>query len=1038
MRSSPLSNLKQGINRLRVKGGANPASLYDLVNGWIQVDGSVKQREGTIRAQTLNSSTHGLMADNGIFNVFSITQQSVPAGYQDNILINPVNPALDISTIWFAKPFMGFPYVVAQFTDGSIYHYWLQNSGNWTANTIYKTGTLILPNTPTGFAYLAQRISPVNPTWQPGTAIALNAIIEPTEYTGFQYKAVAVAGSSPHTGQSEPVWPIVAAATLQEFGDFDTSSTDAGTTQTTGTGGQPLSSTITDRYGDSTTIASAGASSGGTLTLPTTASTTVTTWVKGTIYAPGAVVKPSTSQGAFLNAIPNGDFEAGNDGNWVLGSGVIFNNTNMYQGVECLQFTASHADVTATMNTFGTVTPGQSVTATAYLNPNNAGANLSMGVNLRWYDSSDTFLSATAGPREEGSGYRLSTVTGVAPANAAHVRVQLDAGNNTSSHTGYADLVSWSLATPAAVSNFLFEAVQSSTGTSGSTEPTWPTVLGNTVVDNTVTWKALGTSIITWEAIPIMQSGGVEPTWPTAVPIAVHDTSSFTDQNGHTIDTSISWLTSSRQITDKKCPNTNSAALNSSHVFAIDKDIVDFSAAVDPTDWSSANNAGYLPTGLNNYGDNPAAVLALYRSNLMVFNSGGYQMWQTDPDPANMALLDAQPVGSIYPRACQSVANDLLFLTEVGVRNLATVGATANMQVGSSGQPVDALVLAQQNAPPNNVIAMTSNSPSGGIAGYSNGDIVAYGTPAYGSVAPATYQGFPIGLLGWTFGSAGNSNIRIALQYTGTPPPDSLIGSLNFTADSSVVFNLGASGLTTSLVSGASGNTYKVWQWHGVGVLPEQTQPFTNGNVYNMTIGQVFVQYTPISLYYPGRGQYWLFFGPQAFVFTVNGQGLRTWSRYVFPDTITDWTLNAGILYLRTAGNLVWQLDANTLVDDAGGNNTQFIGIMQWPYVDVGPLGINKELIGVDLVGSGQASIQIGWNQNDPTTFNDNPGFSGSLNVTPPYTVAVAETVPGQPIPIPMVSPSFTLILTFAGGQAWSWQAANLYLQDQTGGGATS
>lgn len=1131
MRPSPLYNLKQGINRLRVKGGANPSSLYDLVNGWITVDGSIKPREGTIRAQQLDANTKGLMANDGTFNVFSIAQVAVPSGYLDNILINPNDATQTIKTIWFAKPFMGFPYVVAEFVNGDVFHYWLQNSGTWAAHTVYQTGTLILPTVSTGLAYLAQRVSAVNPTWQPETGIALNAIIEPTEYTGYQYKAVAVAGSSPHTGQSEPVWPIVSAGTIQEFGDFDTSATDAGTTQgTTASTAQPLSTTITDRYGDSSTIASAGASAGGTLTLPPTASTKVTTWKKGTLYAPGAVVQPSTSQGAFLNAIPNGDFENGNDGNWVLSAGVAYNNTNEYQGNECLQMTASHSNETATMSTFGLVTPGQKVVATAYVNPNNSGANLGMGITLRWYDASDSFLSNVNGPVQENGGYRLTSVTGIAPPGAAHCRVQIFAGNGTSAKTGYVDLVSWNLATPAAVSNFLFEAIQAAAGASGSVEPTWPTVAGNTVVDNAVTWKAIGTSIITWEAVPIMQSGASEPTWPTAVPNAVHDTSVFVDSNGVNIDTSISWIASSRQITDTKDPNTTAVALNSSHVFAVDKDIVPFSAAVDPTDWSSANNAGYLPTGLNNYGDNPAAVLTLYRSNLMVMNAGGYQMWQTDPDPANMALLDAQPVGSIYTRGAQSVANDLLFVTEVGVRNLATVGATANMQVGSSGQPVDPIVLAQLKA--------------------------------------------------------------------------------------------------------------------GV--------------------------YAPLSLYYPGKGQYMLFFGPQAFVFTVNGQGLRTWSRYIFPDTITDWTLNGGVLYLRTAGNLVWQFDPSTLVDDLhlidaatalllhfdGGNGqistvdsssfqnpvqmigtlstaaelfgasslavngankygsylvsvpfalgseldifagpswtiegafnvtafagsssfyfisyagqidissragfqiyitqvsgatciinvvdvgvfgtvntisfqttintgtwytlavvnnagtttlylngvavgptqtvwiptsyipqansviqigsdvlanvptpsgfidevrvsniarytgnytpavsafvlnqntptfTEFKGVIQTPYVDSGPLGLDKELAGIDIVGDGSLTVQIGWAQNDKTTFNDDPGFSTSLNVTPPFAVSAADTVPGEPIPFPMTAPSFTVIFTFDGNQVWEWNAANLYLSDVTG-----
>lgn len=1128
MRPAPLYNLKQGINRLRVRGGANPSSLFDLVNAWITVDGSINPREGTIRAQALNASTKGLMANNGLFNVFSITQQSVPAGYIDNLLINPNDATQAIQTIWFAKPFMGFPYVVAQFVNGDIFHYWLQNSGTWAPKTVYKNGTLILPlTTPTGLAYLAQRTSPVNPTWQPETGIALNAIVEPTQYTGYMMKAVAVAGTSPHTGATEPIWPIVSAGTIQEFGDFDTSSTDAGTTQgTTPSTAQPLSTTITDRYGDSATIASAGKSAGGTLTLPTAASTAVTTWAKGTLYAPGAVVRPTTSQGAFLNAIPNGDFENGNDGNWVLSAGVAFNVVNQYQGNDCLQFTAAHSDETAVMSTFGIVTPGQSVTATAYLNPNNTGANLSMGINLRWYNAADVFLSMTTGPREENGGYRLSSVTGIAPANAAHCRVQLDGGNNTTARTGYADLVSWNLATPTAVSNFLFEAIQSAAGASGSTEPVWPTVAGNTVIDNAVTWKAIGTSIITWEAIPIMQSGAVEPIWPTAVPVAVHDTSSFVDNNGATIDTSISWIANSRRITDPKCPNSIAVALNSSHVFAGDKDIVDFSAAVDPTDWTTTNNAGYLPTGLNNYGDNPAAALALYRSNLMAFNAGGYQMWQTDPDPANMAFLDAQPVGSIYTRAAQSVANDLLFLTEVGVRNLATVGATANMQVGSSGQPIDPLVLSQLSGVPiyqpantpvlgalislllhfdgvngatattdssifsnpitlTGAAALTTTNPKFGSA--SLGNLSTFGNSASIPVVTAgpldlSTGDFTVELSALLNGFPGNTQSQFLIacvpatgsnwfiRVVGTAGPG---GQLNADFGTGV---LNGNALTlntwTAIALVRKGNNFGLFQngtpVGGVVALAGSIGPSDvvitigdapnggsfgfNGQIDEVRItksalytpGVAYVPttaafanpqkiYTPLSLYYPGKGQYWLLFGPQAFVFTVNGQGLRTWSRYIFPDVITDWTLNGGILYLRTAGNLVWQFDANTLVDDAGGANVAFPGVIQTPYVDVGPLGFDKELIGVDLVGDGQVSVQLGWAQNDPTTFNDNPNFATSLNVTPPLTINAADTVPGEPIPMPMTAPSFSLILTFPGNQKWSWNASSLYLQDVKG-----
>jgi len=122
-------------------------------------------------------------------------------------------------------------------------------------------------------------------------------------------------------------------------------------------------------------------------------------------------------------------------------------------------------------------------------------------------------------------------------------------------------------------------------------------------------------------------------------------------------------------------------------------------------------------------------------------------------------------------------------------------------------------------------------------------------------------------------------------------------------------------------------------------------------------------------------------------------------------------------------------------------NGTAWNSVIQWPYMDMGNLGINKMLIGLDLVGTGICNVQIAYNQQDPTTFNDNASFSVSTGVTVPYTVSLADTVPGQPIPLPINAPSFSPILTFPGSVTtannWTWDATNFYLSDQSGGGGT-
>lgn len=1032
MRPYPLTVMKGGINRLRVKGAARADMLYDLLNAYVTNAGSVTVREGTIRNADLSGlGTKGLMAMEDELHVFGTSEVSVPAGYELDLLIHPTDSSQTLKKIWFAKPFMGFPYVVAEFANGDIFNYWLQSSGTWTASTVYFEGSIVTPTVPNGLAYQATRVMPPNPTWSAASIHAAGDLIEPTEYTGFAYRAIAVSsspGTSAFSGETEPTWPTVAGGTIQEFGNFNTVGSNNSSVATGGP--SPLSKNITDRYGNSIDIAGqTGVAT--TVTIPTAANV-VTTWQPGTLYAPGAVVRPGTNQGAFINAIPNGDFEAGDDGNWVKTAGasvsVATGGATPYQGTFMGLLSCNHSTESLTMNTFGTVTPGQHVHAQAYVSTDASGTDLESWVVLRWYTSADVFISETLSTGQFGNGstnnYKIVSVEGNAPPTATRCRVQLRSSNGTSTRDSQWDLVVWSLEQPAAVSNFLYEAVQSNAATSGTAQPTWPTTAGNTVVDGGVTWEAIGTSIITWQAIPIMQSGTGEPTFPTDIGSTVLDPSTYTSKDSHSTDTSMTWTCVNRMITDSKCPNNPAVALGASHVFEGDTDIVDFSAAVDPTDWSSTNNAGYLPTGLNNYGDNPVKVLALYRSNLMAFNASGYQMWQIDPDPQNMALLDAQPIGSIYTQAAQSIANDLIFLTEVGVRNIGTVGATANMQIGNTGQPVDPLVVAQIKA--------------------------------------------------------------------GT--------------------------------------------------------------------------YYPFALYYPGRGQYWIVFGPQAFVLTINGAGTRSWSRYVFPDAITDWAINESVLYLRSAGDLIWKLDSETLADDVHtvsantaislttshnflaptnigflegdygsvspttitGNDahtytiesiiddgvsniflvqlddpgalatqnsvfdsvsftdknsvlrtfdanvatfsdaagtaqwswprpagalyndnssytvnfgitsnvsTPFSGVMQWPYLEQAAMGVNKMLIGLDVIGDGAVTIQIAYREDDPTTFSDNAGFSSSLNVTAPYLINTADTIPGNPIPIPVEAPSYSLILTWSPGQSWTWDAANFYVVDNGGRG---
>ena len=179
----------------------------------------------------------------------------------------------------------------------------------------------------------------------------------------------------------------------------------------------------------------------------------------------------------------------------------------------------------------------------------------------------------------------------------------------------------------------------------------------------------------------ILESGSNQPTWPTVL-------------GGSVADNTIIWTATDGRVTDPNCPQSKVVAIGSAKVYAADDDIIRFSATTNALDWSASNDAGFIPFGLQSYGNEPCLALALYRSNLVAFNSLGYQMWQIDPDPANIAILDAEPVGCAFPKSAQPCNNDLVFLSPVGLRNIGTAGVSGNLQAGMFGKQVDPIVQA--------------------------------------------------------------------------------------------------------------------------------------------------------------------------------------------------------------------------------------------------------------------------------------------------------------------------------------------------------
>jgi len=221
-----LSASKAGMTRLRYKGGASPETLYELTNGYINASRCPQQRPGTTwkfnfadpaTGHSGNAGyTKGLVAFQGVLWAFSA--RAITSGsnvYKIQRLIHPTNGSADLKAIHFAQPFMGELYVVAEFLDGVIAHYWLQNVPAWQGWKLYMDNDLVQPTTANGYYYRANRIENPN-AWTPVTLYAINDKIQPTQYSGWWFKALAEggAGTPPaRSGTIEPAWNYQVAST---------------------------------------------------------------------------------------------------------------------------------------------------------------------------------------------------------------------------------------------------------------------------------------------------------------------------------------------------------------------------------------------------------------------------------------------------------------------------------------------------------------------------------------------------------------------------------------------------------------------------------------------------------------------------------------------------------------------------------------------------------------------------------------------------------------------------------------------------------
>lgn len=239
-------------------------------------------------------------------------------------------------------------------------------------------------------------------------------------------------------------------------------------------------------------------------------------------------------------------------------------------------------------------------------------------------------------------------VTGASAADMfnGYLYAAVQYANGSTRHHYFDDPGAWSGSTayamgvfrrPVATNGFRYEVTTA--GTTAATEPAWPTTPGATVADGTVTWTCR-----------------------------------------------------SYAVTDINCPHDPSMVRAGSKIFSVKNDVVRFSATNAARDWTTANDAGFLPVGLQSAGDTTPTALGQFEIYLAVFFEDAMQTWLIGADPSTHALYKNVNIGTQYKRAHGNLANDVFFLTQSGFRSLSTANSAGTIQDLDVGSPIDALL----------------------------------------------------------------------------------------------------------------------------------------------------------------------------------------------------------------------------------------------------------------------------------------------------------------------------------------------------------
>lgn len=147
------SDFSTGLDRRKSFSTAPASSLRELKNAYITTGKTIRKRPGTPLVTTLEAGTKGLVSGNGVLNTFypynatpiTHAHADFTANALTHALANTAYGGGTLSKIHAGFIFLGYLYIAAEYSDGNVFHYWLDGT-NPDDITTRGTGTSC-PNT---------------------------------------------------------------------------------------------------------------------------------------------------------------------------------------------------------------------------------------------------------------------------------------------------------------------------------------------------------------------------------------------------------------------------------------------------------------------------------------------------------------------------------------------------------------------------------------------------------------------------------------------------------------------------------------------------------------------------------------------------------------------------------------------------------------------------------------------------------------------------------------------------------------------------